>query len=91
MFWEYAQWLGFSPESPITFDFIKEACIVVGSGLLLGFSPESPITFDFIKEACIVVGSGLLLVFAGFKVKGTLGAALALLFGALLYLFLNVH
>jgi hypothetical protein len=63
MFWEYAQWLG--------------------------FSPESPITFDFIKEACIVVGSGLLLVFAGFKVKGTLGAVLALFFGAVLYLYLT--
>ena len=63
MFWEYAQWLG--------------------------FSPESPITFDFIKEACIVIGSGLFLVFAGFKVKGALGGVLALLFGALLYLYLT--
>jgi hypothetical protein len=65
MFLEYAQWLG--------------------------FSPESSITFDFIKEAGIVVGSGLLLVFVGFKVKGTLGAVLALLFGALFYLYLNAH
>jgi len=63
MFWEYGQWLGYSPESPLTIVFFKKA-------LILG-------------------GSGLLLVVAGFKVKGPLGAVLALLFGIALYLYLT--
>jgi hypothetical protein len=63
MLWEYAQWLG--------------------------FSPESPLTFDFIKKVVILASFGLLLVLAGFKMKGTLGAVLALLLGIVLYLYVR--
>ena len=63
MFWEYAQWFG--------------------------FSPESPLTIGLIKKAVILAGSGVLLVVAGYKVKGTLGAVLALLLGSILYLYLS--
>lgn len=61
MFWEYAQWLG--------------------------FTPESTLTLDFLLKALTVASVGLLLVFAGFKLKGTLGAILALLLGAVLYVY----
>lgn len=61
MFWEYAQWFG--------------------------FSPESLLTIGFMKKALILAGSGVLLVVAGFRVKGTLGALVALLLGAVLYLY----
>jgi hypothetical protein len=65
MFWEYAQWLG--------------------------FSPESQLTVDLIRKVLILAGSGLLLVVAGFKVKGTLGAVLALLLGTVLYLYVRSY
>jgi hypothetical protein len=57
----------------------------------LGFSPESQLTAALIIKALLLAGSGLLLVLAGFKVKGTLGAVLALLLGTVLYLYVRSY
>ena len=50
---------------------------------------ESPVTFDDISQVGITILSGIFLILFGFKIKGTWGAVIALLFGTVVYLFVN--
>ena len=44
---------------------------------------------ELIKSGILLIGIGLFLVLAGFKIKGVLGAVVALLLGTFLFLYLK--
>ena len=56
---------------------------------LIFIGGESPITFEDISRVGIIILSGIFLILFGFKIKGTWGAVIALLFGTAVYLFVN--
>lgn len=56
---------------------------------LIFIGGESPVTFEDISRVGIIILSGIFLVLLGFKIKGTWGAVIALLFGIVVYLFMN--
>jgi hypothetical protein len=47
------------------------------------------VSYEFIKSGVLLIGIGLFLVLAGFKIKGVLGAVVALLLGTVLFLYLK--
>ena len=49
----------------------------------------SSVYSEIIKSGILLIGIGLFLVFAGFKIKGVLGAVVALLLGTVLFLYLK--
>ena len=51
-------------------------------------SPGSiPLSFEFISRILLSIFSGLILAAVGFKIKGIWGAAIAVVIGALFYLY----
>ena len=56
---------------------------------LISLGGNTPMTFGDIRRAAIVVASGIFLILVGYKIKGIWGAVIALLFGAVVYLFVN--
>jgi hypothetical protein len=49
----------------------------------------SSVHSEFIKSGILLIGIGLFLVLTGFKIKGVLGAVVALLLGTILCLYLK--
>jgi hypothetical protein len=56
---------------------------------LIFIGEDSPVTFEYLSRVGIIILSGIFLVLLGFKIKGTWGAVIALLFGTAVYLFVN--
>jgi hypothetical protein len=56
---------------------------------LLTSGGEAPLTFKSILGVAIILFAGVILVFVGYKIKGTLGAILALLIGTFVFLYAN--
>lgn len=54
---------------------------------LLGLSGEAPLSFESISKVVLIMLAGVILIFVGYKVKGVLGAAIALLIGVFLLLY----
>jgi hypothetical protein len=47
------------------------------------------VNYGFIKSGVLLICIGLFLVLTGFKIKGVLGAVVALLLGTVLFLYLK--
>ena len=56
---------------------------------LISLGGDTPMTFGDIRRAAIVVASGIFLMLVGYKIKRIWGAVIALLFGTVVYLFVN--
>jgi hypothetical protein len=60
--------------------FLEYARILASGG-------EIPLTVEAVLGIAIVIFAGVILVFVGFKIKGMLGAIIALLVGTFVFLY----
>lgn len=56
---------------------------------LLTSKGEAPLTFESILGVVLILFTGVILIFVGYKIKGSLGAIIALLIGTLVFLYVG--
>jgi hypothetical protein len=56
---------------------------------LLGLGGDEPIVFDPAKDGIILIICGVILAVLGYKAKGVLGSIVALLIGAVAFLYMK--
>jgi hypothetical protein len=56
---------------------------------LLTSKGEALLTFDSFLGVALILGTGVILVFVGYKIKGSLGAIIALLIGTFVFLYVS--
>jgi hypothetical protein len=50
-------------------------------------SGDNPLSFEFVSRIALLIFFGLILATAGFKIKGTWGSAIAIVFGTVFFLY----
>jgi hypothetical protein len=48
---------------------------------------DNPLSFEFVSRIALLIFFGLILATVGFKIKGTWGSAIAIVFGRVFFLY----
>jgi hypothetical protein len=56
---------------------------------LLTSKGEALITLESFWDVALILGAGFILVFVGYKIKGSVGAIIALLIGTIVFLYVS--